>query len=248
MDMIEAFNPEPAPRRRVSSLERMRTLPEVFSTQDVMAYCEVTRSHADTMVREWRGKDLITSLGARKAGVHFNLIRNPAGPLILLNEAMWVLTRRPTLLVGGMALRAGEWTTQLHRKHEVAMGVTTRLPTVPTGLDGVSVNVMPRPAVWMHELLNDAERHDTVGSGGFPTVSPAMALADSVLAHARGVGPQVNAPLPWLPDPDDLEIPDEEAFDAVRECMTKLRADGNEMQLIEGYRDSVFTSGTTWKR
>jgi hypothetical protein len=223
-------------------------MPEVFSTRDAISVWGIGRSHADRMIHDWRAKGLIRTMGQRKAAVHFNLVRSPDGPGRLLHDACWKLLGRPTVLVGGMALNAGGWTTQLHRIHEVCTGVTAKLPTVPTGMDGIGLRVLPRPPAWMNALIRDAERNGE-GFGGFPLASPAMALADAVLAHARGVGPGVNAPLPWRPDPDDAEIPDDAAFEAFEEALGALGAAPDEIgRLAEDYRASVFDSDRGWRR
>ncbi len=236
-----------AARCNMSARERLLALPPVFRTTHMVSLWGLGRNHADVMVKQWRDKGLVRTLGRRMAGVHFNLVREPSAPEERLHDAAWLLLGAPTVLVGGMALNEGEWTTQFHRLREACVGVTPRLPTVPTGMEDSGLRVLPRPGAWMHALMEDADRGGRV-SGGFPMVSPAMALADALLADARDIGPKVNAPKPWLPDPDDLEIPDEEGFGDVLRALRSLGASEGEMELAEPYRESVFGNDAGWRR
>ncbi len=234
-----------APRRRMSAVERLRSLPEVFSTREAMVAFGCDQAVADVTMHRWRTAGLIESMGPRKAGVHYNLLRDPQGPQTRRDEALWKLLGRFHALTGGPALHAGGWTTQRHRLLEVVTVVTPKMPTVPTGLYGIALQ--PRPAAWMHELMNAAlEAGET--EGGIPLLPPAWALADAILAHARQVGPSVNAPLPWLPAPDDVEIDGEEALDTVRAALVALGATPEEMGTLERYESSVLDADSGWKR
>jgi hypothetical protein len=228
-------------RRRISSFDRLRGLPAVFSTSQLVTLLDITRVHADGIVKEWRERGLIKTLGKRKAGIHYNLVRNPEGPDSLRGDALWILLGRPFVGVGGRALQMGGWTTQLHNIHEVCTGVTPRSPTVPTGLEASGISILPRPPTWMFVLMRNAEITN-LESAGIPMVSPELALADSLLANSRSLGNKVNAPLPWLPDPDDVEIPDKESLEKVSEYMFQLGASEEETELLlEPYQDSVLS-------
>lgn len=237
--------PHPVVRKRISAIERLRSLPEVFTTREAMAAFECDQAVADVMMHRWRSTGLIESMGPRKAGVHYNLLLDPQGPQTRRDEALWKLLGRFHALTGGAALHAAGWTTQRHRLLEVVTVVTPRMPTVPTGLYGIAVQ--PRPAVWMHELMNAAvEAGET--EGGIPLLPPAWALADAILAHARNVGPSVNAPLPWLPAPDDVEIPDTDAMKEVRAALGSLGASAAEISGLERFQSSVLDDDAGWKR
>ncbi len=242
-------DPPPSDRgSRVPARDRVRALPPVFSTRELVSLLGVTRGHADVMVHSWRRQGWVRTLGKRRAGVHFNLYKIRGSLLPHLAEAMRALTGQTNVLIGGMAVHGGGWTTQVHRVHEVAVGVDSRFRTVPTGLEGVGLRPMPRPAGWMAALIADAwpdgpRGEPRTGFGAFPMVSPAMALADAILAHARNLGPSVNAPLPWKPDHDDVEIPDQAGFDEVVGHLAELGATAGEMDLAEPYRASVWDAG-----
>ena len=223
-------------RRNVSALERLRVLPDVFTSNMLGVLQGLSEDHVNTMISSWRKVGLVQTMGMRKAGVHYNLLRDPEGPQRRKGEALWLLLNAPSVTVGEAALNAGGWTTQMAHRVTVCTGVTPRLPTVPSGLDGI--DLMPRPAAWMYELLTDAIEHGEL-VGDVLCASPAMALADTMLANARRTGEKVGAPMPWLPDPDDLEIPEEADLDRVRNCLKLLGATAEEMEMVEPYAESI---------
>ena len=225
------------------SLSRLRSLPAVFTSNDAAALLDTDRKVVDQYLFRWRKAGLVTTLGQRRASVHFNNLLDPRASETMRGEALARLLNRPVVLVGGGVLNAEGWTNQYRLPpFDVAVGVTPASPTVPTDVT-CGIRIMPRPVGWMLTLLEDAEKHD-VSVDGVPSVSPAMALADSILCNARGVGIRVGAPMPWLPAPDDIEadtLPEKTA-DTLEECMEALEALPEEVALVSSYR-SAWESG-----
>lgn len=222
---------------QMSAVERLRSLPDVFTSNNMSSIFGMSRASVDNTIARWRKAGLVETMGMRKAGVHFNLLRRPDAHDALMSDALWLLLRVPHVLGGGGALHAAGWTTQRHHVHEVCVGVSTRSPCVPTGLTGV--NVLARPIKWMSILFQNAEANEQA-SGGIPMLSPAMALADSWLANQRGTGRVANTRMAWLPDSDDVEIPSEEEWMCAVDCLRLLGASDEEVaDFTNTYENSV---------
>ena len=221
---------------RSNVLERLRSLPEVFTSNDVAGLLDSPRNIVDQYIHRWRRDGLITTIGSRKASVHFNNLKDPSGVNNRKGQALGRLLNRPIVLVGGGVLTGEGWTGQYPAApFDVAVVVTPVSPTVPTETTG-NIRIMPRSPQWMIALMENADMHNREESG-VSSVSPAMALADALLSNARGTGLRVRASLPWLPEPDDLEhesLP-EDYVEQLSECMRNIGASDEEMELLNPF-------------
>lgn len=166
----------------------------------------------------WRQAGLITALGPRNVGVYFNLVAERQGPQTQRAEAVGKLLRRPVLVVGGTALHAHGWTTQQHHTLQLAVPVTREVRSLPTLDHGI--RLLPRSVRHFRRLAEGA----APGVEGFLVAAPEMALADAVLAEARGTGARQGRTMGWTPTPDEIEPDSEGAWELVRAALLRLGA------------------------
>jgi hypothetical protein len=167
-------------KTRVSALDRLKELPEVFTLNTVASVLECTTGMASTYIGRWREQGLTQSLGPR-AGVHFNLLRNPSAADDMKMEAIGLLF--PGALVGGVsAIHAAGWTTQFPRQVEIMIPQRRSFPAVD------ETEITGRPLKWIKEARKWISQ-----PGPVPYLNPAFALADCLEQKI------------WVPDPDDIE-------------------------------------------
>jgi hypothetical protein len=167
-------------KSRISALDRLRGLPEVFTLNTAASHLGCSTKQASTYINRWGESGLTSSLGPR-TGMHFNLLRNPNAASELRMDAIGYLF--PGAMVGGVsAVHAAGWTTQFPRKTEIIIPKRRSFPSID------EAEVSCRPLKWIKEA-----RNWTVSEGPVPYLNPAFALADCV---ANDV---------WTPDPDDIE-------------------------------------------
>lgn len=197
----------------VSSLERLAALGPVFSVADVQAHFGFDADRAKTYLRRWVAGGLASRFGG---GVYFNLVADREGPARRVAEAVDKLLRLPSVVVGGTALNAGGWTTQVHRRLEIAVPVMRGSLTVPATEHGVVLT--PRYPSWFRALRASAP---AAAPGDIPVASPEMALADALLSGRRSLSSrrQVEAP-----PPDEIDMGDfgEDAHGRLREAILAL--------------------------
>jgi len=167
-------------KNRISALERLRKLPEVFTLNTAASHLECSKQMASTYIGRWHDSGLVASLGPR-TGMHFNLLRNPNAASDLRMDAIAYLF--PGAMIGGVsAVHAAGWTTQFPRQTEIIIPNRRSFPSV------TDAEISCRPLKWIKEARNWTDRDASV-----PWLNPAFALADCV---SRG---------DWVPDPDDIE-------------------------------------------
>ncbi|MXX91330.1 MAG: hypothetical protein F4213_06520 [Boseongicola sp. SB0677_bin_26] len=165
---------------RISAFDRLKGLPEVFTTRSLPGLLGTDRKAASVYLNRWRERGLVSSLGPQ-IGVHFNLLRNPkAGQERRMDVLAYFF---PGAVVAGVsALHAEGWTTQFPRQTEIMVPARKSLPRV----HGATLH--SRPNRW----FSMAKAH-VARPGPVLMVSPAFALADCwQTGH-------------WHPDPDDIE-------------------------------------------
>lgn len=174
-----------------SALTRLRQLPEAFT---FAGFCKLTRFSnevAAVCLRRWKEKGLVEPAGAR-AKIYFNKLRSPEVDSGMRVSAL--LFEYPTaILCGESVLHAAGWITQIPAQLSVA--VLSR----PSYVSLHGFDIRGRPLSWfrkIHPLIDPSEHQRVYGLRALP---PAAALAD-LYADPKG----------WHPDPDDLDIPNEE--------------------------------------
>ncbi len=165
---------------RVSAFERLKGLPEVFTTRSLPGLLGTDRKSASVYLARWRKQGFISSLGPQ-AGIHFNLVVNPQAERERHMDAIAHLL--PGVRIAGVtALWMEGWTTQYPRRTEIMVPARPSFPKIH------DVELHPRPPAWFRMA-----RDHVLVPGSVPRLAPAFALAD---CWASGN---------WRPDPDDIE-------------------------------------------
>jgi hypothetical protein len=174
-----------------SALTRLRELPEAFT---FAGFCKLNRfsnNVASVCLRRWKEKGLIEPAGDR-AKIYFNKLRSPEVDSSLRVAAL--LFEYPSaILCGESVLHAAGWTTQIPAQLSIA--VLSR----PSYVSLHGFDIRGRPLSWfrkIHPLMDPYEENRVYG---LRALSPALALADLYVD-----------PTAWHPDPDDLDIPDQD--------------------------------------
>lgn len=172
-------------KSQISSIERLRELPEIFTGSDVTILFGWTSQIASTYLANWRRSRLIKSLGGR-SDVHMNLVRNPRpNPEVALRRVFPYAVR-----IGVDVLRQAGWTTQIMQEPEVAI-----LRGQSYAVEGFTLTI--RPENWFQKVQN-AVQDDNVA---LRVLQPAWALADMI---ARAKDRRVSDA--WLLAPDDIDL------------------------------------------
>ena len=165
---------------RISAFERLHDIPEVFTLNTAAIMLKCSKGMASTYITRWREQGYISSLGPR-AGIHFNLLKNPEAHSELHMDALEYLF--PGAVTGGVsAVHAAGWTTQIPQQLEIMISERRTWPVVD------NVEIMTRSLDWFREARKWIRL-----PGPVSCLDPAFALADCV--HNKI----------WNPDPDDLE-------------------------------------------
>ncbi|MBS0420022.1 MAG: hypothetical protein JSR66_20085 [Proteobacteria bacterium] len=174
-----------------SALERLREMPEAFTFSGFCKLNGFSNEVAAVCLRRWKEKGLIEPAGDR-ARIYFNKLRSPEVDSTLRVAAL--LFEYPSaVLCGESVLHASGWITQIPAQLSVA--VLSR----PSYVSMHGFDIRGRPLSWLrktHPLIDTSEQKRIFALRALP---PALALAD-LYATAKG----------WHPDPDDLDIPQEE--------------------------------------
>ncbi|MDE0524693.1 MAG: hypothetical protein OXH79_22365 [Boseongicola sp.] len=165
---------------RISAFERLKSLPEVFTTRSLPGLLGTDRKSASVCLARWRKRGFISSLGPQ-AGVHFNLVLNPQAERERHMDAIAHLLPGARM-AGVTALWMEGWTTQYPRRAEIMVPARPSFPK----LHGVELH--SRPPDWFK-----VARDHVLVPGPVPRLAPTFALAD---CWASGL---------WRPDPDDIE-------------------------------------------
>ncbi|UNC16250.1 hypothetical protein FE249_18715 (plasmid) [Acidiphilium multivorum] len=186
---------------RVSALERLRDLPEVFSLRTAATALDLEIETMTVYAFRWRQKGLVENFG--RTGVYFNLLKNPDAANTMVAEALYMaLGNLPLVEVGGSALVDSGLTMQRHIRLEVAV-ICDRRPTLPT-LPGISL--LRRP-IWWGGYLAQKARIRATRSTVLPCASASLAMADAILSHhvrQAGIQARPDPDLAWLPTPDEV--------------------------------------------
>ena len=174
-----------------SALNRLRELPEAFTFAGFCKLSRFSNNAASVCLRRWKEKGLIEPAGER-AKIYFNKLRSPQVDSALRTAAL--LFEYPSaILCGESVLHAAGWITQIPAQLSVA--VMSR----PSYVSLHGFDIRGRPLSWfrkIHPLLEPSTEKRVYGLRALP---PALALAD-LYADPEG----------WHPDPDDLDIPDQD--------------------------------------
>ncbi len=161
---------------QVSSVQRLLSLPALFSGKDLTIRFQWTSKAASQYLYLWKKRGLVQPLGGH-SDIFANTLVQPQPDW----EAALRLAMPSAVVVCAEALRRGGWTTQVPSQPEVA---------VPAGQPRYSVHrfdVKPRPASWFEASRPGIRDH---------CLQPAWALADMLASAGWG-----DAGL----QPDDLD-------------------------------------------
>jgi hypothetical protein len=179
-----------------STIDRLLELPVVFSLADAGKTGAGTGEplggeHLHTFLARAVKRGRIASAGP-KSGIYYNLVRDPNARTRVLEAARKAYPS--SVVVGAAVLHAHGWTTQV--PHVIDVAVMARRSRRP--IDGV--HFVERTRSWYRQHAKDIL---PPGDSGFEVhaLAPAPALAD---ARAADESDQL-----WVPDEDDLEIPEE---------------------------------------
>ncbi len=149
--------------QQVSAVERLLSLPALFSGKDLTVRFQWTSKAASQYLYLWNKRGLVQPLGGHSDVFANKLVQAKPDWEAALRLAM------PSAVVGGVeALRRAGWTTQVPSQPEVFVQAGEPRFTVD------HFSIIPRPARW----FEDSRRGITEGC-----LQPAWALAD-LLAHS----------------------------------------------------------------
>jgi hypothetical protein len=183
-------------------IERLTALPVIFTLNDLVRL-GLTRETAHTTVMRWVDRGVIAQAGPR-AGVYFNLLADRQAPQRHRLAAAKLLYPS-AIVIGAAVLHAHGWTTQPPQTIDVA------ILEKPTAKQLTGLHLVMRPRSWYERFVPELLRADE-SPFEIESLPPAAALAD---AQAwRDI---------WVPDPDDLDIPeDAEAAQILAETVPTL--------------------------
>lgn len=182
-----------------SAVDRLRNLPEAFTFAAFRRLTGFSDQAAAVCLHRWKRKDLIEPAGDR-AGIYFNKLKCAEPDASLRMQALHFEYPSATL-IGESVLHAAGWITQIPARLTVA--VLRR----PTYVSFRGFEIRGRPLTWfkaVHRVINDPSCERVYGMRALP---PAFALAD-LYCDSKG----------WHPDPDDLDIPDDQLNQLVFAC------------------------------
>jgi len=180
----------------VSSLDRLRELPEVFTLGTASSMFGWDGKTASHYIARWKKQGFVSSLGERTS-VHFNLFKNPEAAEERLLDAVKFLFPG-AVVTGASALHFAGVTTQIPRSIEIAIPTRPSYPKIP------GIEITTRPRAWFSKMKDHLVR-----DGILPRLSAEYALADDWQRDG------------WRPDPDDIEW-DEIQTDIARTAFTEL--------------------------
>lgn len=157
---------------QISSLQRLQSLPALFSGKDLTVRFQWTSKAASQYLYLWKKRGLVQPLGGH-SDVFANTLVQPQPDW----EAALRLAMPSAVVVGIEALRRGGWTTQVPHLPEVV---------VQAGEPRYSVehfSITPKPARWFEDSQPGIQDH---------CLRPAWALADMLKGagwHDTGLQP-----------------------------------------------------------
>ncbi|MGH9622881.1 MAG: hypothetical protein ACRD4G_00910 [Bryobacteraceae bacterium] len=175
-----------------SAIDRLRSLPEAFTFAAFRRLTGFSENAAAVCLHRWKQKDLIEPAGER-ARIYFNKLKNPQPDTALRIEAL--LYEYPSaILVGESVLHVAGWITQI--PGQLAVAVLSR----PTYVSFRGFDIRGRPLSWFNAVHADVSARGNDGVYGMRALPPALALVDLY-----------GDPQAWHPDPDDLDVPPDQA-------------------------------------
>lgn len=175
-----------------SAIDRLRSLPEAFTLAAFRRLTGFSENAAAVCLHRWKMKDLIEPAGER-AGIYFNKLKAPQPDTALRVEAL--LYEYPSaILCGESVLHVTGWSTQIPAQLTVA--VLSR----PTYVSLSGFEVRGRPLSWFTAVHGDVSARGNDRVYGMRALPPALALVDLY-----------GDPKAWHPDPDDLDVPLDQA-------------------------------------
>lgn len=182
-----------------SAVDRLRNLPEAFTFAAFRRLTGFSNEAAAVCLHRWKAKDLIEPAGDR-AGIYFNKLKCSEPDASIRVQAL--LFEYPSAtLVGESVLHAAGWITQIPARLTVA--VLRR----PTYVSFRGFDIRGRPLTWFKAVHSAIDAPGSERVYGLRALPPAFALAD-LYADPRG----------WHPDPDDLDIPDDQLSQLASAC------------------------------
>lgn len=180
---------------RRNPVRTLRAMPDVFDLSTFGRLLDMERQYARIYASRWMKAGLLGSAGPR-AGIYFNLVTAPDGATRLANAALR-LEYPSAIACGAGVLHSTGWITQIPRRTDVAvLGRDTYV-----SFDGFDIHGRPRS--WYQAVRSGLVNVDAPAD--IPSLTPAFALADIF----------ANRDL-WRPDPDDLDVPEEDQPEVVR--------------------------------
>ena len=119
---MSAVAPPAPPRRQVSAIERLMSLPALFRGADLTVRFRWTSKTASQYLYLWRQRGLVQSLGGH-SDVHANLLKDPVPDW----ERAVLMAMPSAVVIGVEALRCVGWTTQIQRRPAIAVNRTSRM-------------------------------------------------------------------------------------------------------------------------
>ncbi|HEY1891501.1 MAG TPA: hypothetical protein VGG63_13895 [Steroidobacteraceae bacterium] len=175
-----------------SAIDRLRNLPEAFTLAAFRRLTGLSENAAAVCLHRWKTKDLIEPAGER-AGIYFNKLKTPQPDTALRIEAL--LYEYPSaILCGESVLHAAGWITQVPAQLTVAVLLR------PTYVSFRGFEIRGRPLSWFTAVHADVSAHGNDRVYGMRALPPALALVDLY-----------GDPEAWHPDPDDLDVPPDQA-------------------------------------
>ena len=176
----------------ISAIDRLRSLPEAFTFAAFRRLTGFSENAAAVCLHRWKQKDLIEPAGER-ARIYFNKLKNPQPDTALRIEAL--LYEYPSaILCGESVLHAAGWITQIPA--QLAVAVLSR----PTYVSFRGFDIRGRPLSWFNAVHADVSARGNDRVYGMRALPPALALIDLY-----------GDPKAWHPDPDDLDVPPDQA-------------------------------------
>ena len=186
-----------------SGLDRLQDLPEFFSLNTFTRHADTSRDSAKVMLSRWSAKNWIQPTGPR-SGTYFNTLVYPKSPDT--HKLTAILYEYPSaILIGESILHSAGWITQI--PSELTIAVESRRSY--SRLNGVALS--GRTLSWYRAMNGVGAIHkngtNDINAYGLRFIDPAWALADMYLSEES-----------WHPDPDDLDIPDDQFDSFVLAC------------------------------
>lgn len=180
-----------------SAIDRLRGLPEAFTFAGFRRLTGFSENAAAVCLHRWKKRDLIEPAGER-AGIYFNKIKNPEPDTALRIEAL--LHEYPSaMLCGESVLHAAGWITQIPAQ------LTVAALSRPSYVSFRGFEVRGRALSWFDAVHADVSAQGNDRVYGLRALPPALALVD-LFGDAKA----------WHPDPDDLDVPPDQAREVLR--------------------------------